>query len=332
MEITRELATIREISAIEEHGDADALEIAVIDGWKTVVKRGEFKPGDRCVYFEIDSLLPVKEEYEFLRRSCYNKRLDGFRIRTAKIRGRISQGLALPVPDEYQLLPVGSDLTDELGVTKYEKEPWRAPGHPNAPRESNWPSFIEKTDEPRVQNCVKLLRIYAGDSFYVTEKLDGSSATYFKKDGVLHVCSRNREIEEDDGSPYWEMAHKYSMHENLPEGYVFQGEIVGPKMNGNRLGMKDRDLYIFTVLNIEDGKRLWLVPSEIIATGCGLNFVPIIDCDYELPWNAFEIIDYATGKSELNPEKEREGVVLRKFDNPSVSFKAISNTYLLAED
>jgi RNA ligase (TIGR02306 family) len=120
-------ATIRKISKIEPIEGADAIECAKVDGWDLVVKKGEFKEGDLCVYFEIDSLLPNDPTYEFLGNPRYQ---DGdtkyHRLRTVKLRGQISQGLALPVDivsfqGETVTVEEGQDVTDILGVKKYEK-------------------------------------------------------------------------------------------------------------------------------------------------------------------------------------------------------------------
>jgi len=100
----RKLATIRKVNEIKPIEGADMIELAIVDGWQCVVKKGEFKPGDPGVYFEIDSYLPIEERYEFLRKSSYKKipdqlqgqRAEGFRLKTVKLRGQISQGLMLP--------------------------------------------------------------------------------------------------------------------------------------------------------------------------------------------------------------------------------------------
>ena len=98
MELKRKLATIREISKLSPIEGADLIELAHIDGWQCVVKKGDFKAGQYCVYFEIDSFLPIREEFEFLRKSCYKKLADGregFRLKTIRLKGQLSQGLAL---------------------------------------------------------------------------------------------------------------------------------------------------------------------------------------------------------------------------------------------
>lgn len=135
----RKLATIRKIDSILVHPNADLLELAIIGGWQCVVKKGEFKAGDLCVYFEIDSLLPVIPEFEFLRKSSYIKKDwlepyfengECFRLKTIRLRKEYSQGLIIPIPDEvinsYELYlgteeeSIGADVTEFFGVVKCE--------------------------------------------------------------------------------------------------------------------------------------------------------------------------------------------------------------------
>lgn len=86
----RQLATVREVSAIRPIEGADKIEVAQVDGWECVVQKGEFKVGDPIIYIEVDSVLPERPEFEFMR----NRK---FRVRTIKLRGQVSQGLVLPL-------------------------------------------------------------------------------------------------------------------------------------------------------------------------------------------------------------------------------------------
>lgn len=118
----RKLATVRTISQITPIQGADRIELAVVDGWKCVIKKGEFAVGDRVVYCEIDSFLPIRDEFEFLRSSSF-KRMDereGFRLRTVRLRGQISQGLLLSTSILEQSPELGDDVSDQLGIVKYE--------------------------------------------------------------------------------------------------------------------------------------------------------------------------------------------------------------------
>lgn len=119
----RELATIQVIKNLTPITGADRIELATILGWNVVVKKGEFEIGDLCVYFEIDSILPDREWSQFLK----DKTGKIGRLKTIKLKGQISQGLALPtsiLPKEYNGclvdIKVGKDVTETLEVKKWE--------------------------------------------------------------------------------------------------------------------------------------------------------------------------------------------------------------------
>ena len=187
MEKIRKLATIRRINEIRQIEGADNIELAIVDGWQVVVaKNVEHKVGDFIVYCEIDSFLPIKEEFEFLRKSSYRKssEAEGFRLRTAKMRGQISQGLILPISvlGSEISLEEGMDVTELLGIIKYEPP---IPAELSGKVKGMFPSFISKTDEIRAQNIPNEYKTYieSNDNFYITEKLDGSSATFYINNG-----------------------------------------------------------------------------------------------------------------------------------------------------
>src|SRR5574344_2940523 len=152
----RKLASVQIIRGIEPIEDADLIELAIINNWRVVVsKKDGYKLGEKVIYCEIDSFLPIREEFEFLRKSSYKKILDqeGFRLKTIRLRGQISQGLILPLSLLEGDYNEGDDVTDLLGITKYE-QPLDASLEGIA--KGLFPSFIEKIDEERVQNLTSL--------------------------------------------------------------------------------------------------------------------------------------------------------------------------------
>ena len=150
----RKLASIQRITHIEPIEGADKIELAHVLGWQCVVNKGQFKENDLAVYFEVDSFLPIKPEFEFLRSSSYKKTDlmgEGFRLRTMKFRGQISQGLLLPVSQFQPLLgdtEEGMDVTDKLEVKLWEIEERATTGGTVI---GNLPMDIPHTDETRVQ-------------------------------------------------------------------------------------------------------------------------------------------------------------------------------------
>jgi len=377
----RKLASIQRIDKVLPIEGADAIEIVMVNAWKVVSKKGEFKEGDLCVYFEIDSFLPMEKDFEFLRKSSYKKMgdLEGFRLRTIKLKGQVSQGLCLPLSilekedemkigiskqpwgDQLQLGPYddaivieeGADVTAYMCVSKYEPP---IPAELAGKVKGNFPGFIRKTDEERIQNMAKEYESMRDKHYYVTEKLDGSSATYYFRDGVFGVCSRNLELADpgvfepgtvvgDDGverskkeNTFWKVARELRIEEKLgtlEENYSIQGELIGEGIQGNPYKLKGHTVKIFNIFNIDTQEYLSLdgmvkFLEKVNVDSNPLELVPIIHYDYKLPHNISEILDKAEDKSALNKDTEREGIVIRNRDK-SISFKAISNKFLLKE-
>jgi RNA ligase (TIGR02306 family) len=341
----RKLATVRKIADIQKIEGADMIELAIVDGWKVVVaKNVGHKVGDMVIYCEIDSFLPIKEEFEFLRKSSYKKMGDqeGFRLKTIKLRGQVSQGLILPIsvlnPEGTNIYVdpfEGLDVTDMLGIIKYEPP---IPADLAGKVKGLFPSFIRKTDEERVQNLASEYELYRtqnklGMKFYVTEKLDGSSATFFFKDGVFGVCSRNLELIETEGNTFWKVARELKLEEllgTLENNICLQGELVGEGIQGNPYKLKGQTVRFFNAFNIDTQEYLGLTEFVTLVNGMKLETVPVLDTNFTLPETIEEMLKVAEDKSILNPSFDREGIVIRSADR-TISFKAISNKFLLNE-
>jgi RNA ligase (TIGR02306 family) len=340
----RKLATVRRIKEILPIEGADRIELAVVDGWKVVVAKDvQHKVGDLVIYCEIDSFLPIREEFEFLRKSSYKKMGDqeGFRLRTAKMKGQISQGLILPIfvlnpPDTniYVQPFEGLDVTEMLDIVKYEPP---IPANLAGKVKGLFPSFLIKTDEERVQNIAveySALCFQSKHQFYVTEKLDGSSATFYINNGEFGVCSRNLELLETENNSFWKVARELKLEENLralEKNICLQGELIGESIQGNPYGIKGQTVRFFSVYQIDSRTRLGIKDLEDICFMIGLQTVPILESNFLLPNTIEEMLQYAEGKSALNPKTEREGVVVRSLDG-TISFKAISNKFLLKNE
>jgi RNA ligase (TIGR02306 family) len=336
----RKLASVQRIKEILPIEGADAIELAIVNGWKVVVgKTVGHKVGDLAVYCEIDSFLPVKPEFEFLRKSSYKKMVDreGFRLKTIKLRGQVSQGLVLPIRElqlpNKDLLAEGMDVTTELGILKYEPP---IPAELAGKVKGLFPGFIPKTDEERVQNLTQDFEEWKKlpkGSFYTTEKLDGSSATYFFKDGEFGVCSRNLELLETEGNTFWRVSREMDLENKMKSlGYnvSFQGELVGEGIQGNPYKIKGQKVFFFNLFNIDKYEHSGLEEFEKTIKDLGLETVPVLETNFDLPGTIEDLLSYADAKSSLNPSFDREGVVIRSKDR-KISFKAISNKFLLNE-
>lgn len=326
----RKLVTIRRISEIHPIPDADLIERAKIDGWNVVVKKGEFRAEDLCIYGEIDSVFPAEDErFAFL---------EGKRLKTKKMRGVVSQGIAFPLSILGEVsVSEGDEVTEMLGVTKYEPPPPKA-----MEAKGEFPWFIPKTDAERVQNLVVELAEQVGKTAFATEKLDGSSITIFSRIGEtgceLGVCSRNLELKLEVENSFVSTVKRLAVIENLQEfcklnnrQLALQGELIGAGIQDNKYKLPITDIRFFNIFDIAEQKRVSANEFVQIIEHIGLNTVPILNESFILHENIEMYLQEAEGKSVLNNQTEREGIVFRTH-NGDFSFKAISNRFLLKNE
>lgn len=357
----RKLASVKTITDLQPIEGKDRIVLAAVDGWHVIVRKNEYEIGDQCVYIEIDSVLPEKPEFEFLRSK-------GFRIKTMKMGNVVSQGICFPM----SILPPGhykgdQDVTDIIGVKQYEgtmdTDPVASSSKPTAkypkflmrmkwfrklvlPKKAagEFPSFLSKTDETRIQNIPFILQDKE-TKWVATEKIDGQSGTFalvrhksklplFKDRFEFIVCSRNKRLPSPDNSSYWSVAEKYQI-ENVLKGMIgacdwiaIQGECIGPKIQKNKYEVSDYDLLVFNLIYPWGRMR-----STVARSACqhfGLKFVPIIETGITLPDTVDEVLAYAHGTSALH-DTLREGIVFRSEDGAK-SFKAVDPLFLLKYD
>ena len=342
----RKLASIQRIWKIEPIEGADRIELAHVLGWQCVVNKGQFKPMDLAVYFEVDSFLPMAPQFEFMRASSYkNSDIlgEGYRLRTMKFRGQISQGLLLPISD-FPAIPadaeLGTDVTDVLGVRKWEIEERITTGGTMI---GTLPPDIPHTDETRVQAEPELIGEFAGLEYYISTKMDGSSHSVGIDDNGFHVTGHNYEYRDDGKSPFYEYIKGIDLQPRM-EAYVaekglntltIQGELCAPGIQQNRLKLTRPAWYVFTVR--ENGKRVGL---QRMLEGCadlGLETVPIEETGTDLPAK-YRTVEALLERADGNYPKggKKEGIVIRTTEpvySPRIggplSMKVVSNKFLL---
>ena len=334
----RKLASIQQIQHIEAIEGADRIVKATVLGWSVVVLKDEFQVGDTCIYMEVDSFLPVTDErFEFLRASSYRNTDymgEGYRIRTARLRKQISQGVLMRTElfPEVAGLSVGEDVTSLLGIVKYEM-PEQNTGlgvvtggfHPAA----------HKTEELRIQSEPKLLQTLKGMAYYISTKMDGASMTISVDDGLVRVFNRNREIQDDDSSILWNFVHKHGLDlkmKALGGDFSIQGEFCGPGIQGNHLKLREFQLYLYST-NDALGKRGRLDDLMDISKTLGLEMVPIDEIGPSFNYTLEELLEMAKGRYASGIH--REGIVIRPLvpfeaeGMHALSFKVINNDFLL---
>lgn len=193
---TQGLAYIREVVEISPIPNAENIEVVKIMDWKVVSRKGELTIGDKVVYFEIDSLLPISNsKFSFLEpRGC--KEIDGqkyHRLKTVKLRGQISQGLIMKANDlNLGDKKVGTDVTSELNLKKYEIENNKSKQCRTIRPDGCFPTHIgfDKTDETRIQNAGYYIDQWKGKKVIASVKMDGTSSTYFYTKNVKYKNSK----------------------------------------------------------------------------------------------------------------------------------------------
>lgn len=352
------LASVQRIIDIKQIEGADAIETAYVLGWQVVVKKGEYQIGDLCCYIQIDTVVPEKEEFEFLRERR-------FRVKTIRLRKQISQGLIVPVPKGK--FKEGDDVTELLGVKKYEKpdnNPIERYEKPRAPKKwhkkvvylfkynflykafpnlrpklrSPFPThLVSITDEERIQNMPHVLKAYNGKAFVVSYKLDGSSITIIHNKvfgrSKFRICSRRFELHDKKNDWYRVFNDtnfklevlKLVNHFNTND-IIVQGEAIG-KFNGNHHNLEREQIRLFNIY--VNGKRLNQKDFLDVCLKLNIPHCPKYK-ETILNHSLEEILKESEIKDLINPKAEAEGLVWRCVED-NLSFKVINNKYLLNE-
>lgn len=341
----RQLASVQRVLGVNPVENSDNLDVVQVLGWKCVTKRGEFKEGDLVVYVEVDAILPEREEFEFMRSRHF--RVKTVKLRGQISQGLV---FPLSVLGEYRqlnsivdmdpggsvdfngidlyceanetsyLLSEGSDVTEILNIKKYEPE---VPSQLRGQIKGGFPSFLHKTDETRVQNLQSVLNEYQGTECYVTEKLDGSSMTVYLMNGEFGVCSRNIDLKETADNQFWKTARSLDLENRMKlvadlyhhrfklKNYALQGELIGPGIQGNKYNLNECKFMVFNVFDIDNDKYLDFKTVLEVLHFLNLLLVPIVDTHVTLHNNIDELVEFSKGKSFMNPNVHREGIVIR---------------------
>ena len=339
----RKLASIQKISNLSPIEGADRIEAAKILGWTVVVKKGEFQVGDSCVYFEIDSLLKPEPWNDFLQKK---KGTDPIRLRTIRLKGVLSQGLALS-PLMFNKLEglelfEGMDVTTILDVTKWEPATtFNAKDQPKG----NFPHYVPKTDTLRIQAYPNILTELYDLEVYGTIKVDGTSTTFYFKDGTFGACSRNLELKDVEGSKYWEMAKKYDIEAKLKaynistgKNIAIQCETYGPTIQKNPLDNKAVEIAVFDIWDIDNQK--YFDYFSMVSLCQDFN-IPMVKTVYLGRFNfesVEDVLHYADDLTYPNGSPA-EGIVFRPTVEAysyvlkgRMAIKAISNKFLMLHE
>ena len=329
------LAKVVKVQSIEPIKETNNLLLANIGGYNVIVnKNNNFEVNSLGVYFFLDAVLnPEQKEFAFL---------EGKPLKTKKLFGVLSQGLLMPMKICEGLtkeeLKEGVDVTTLLQVKKYihpaEMIDYKDMDSSRAPFPSNFP----KTDEQRVQEDVSLIQRLVGLYIVITRKEDGCSTSYYFLNGTFLICGRNNVLltSEKGVEHYFDMNKKYSVEEKMRKynkNMAIQGEIVGPKINGNKMDLKEKHFKVFNIYLIDEHRYACHDEVKQICSDLGLQTVPILfegkmdEKNLNLPY-FLEMANNLTYESVGKKVLPAEGIVVKTHDR-RISFKVISNVFLL---
>lgn len=338
--MNRKLTTIQLVGEVNPIPGAEFIEVVSVLGWHVVVRKGQFKTGDYCVFCEVDSVLTRAPWNEFLFKD--DKTL--FRVKTIRLRKQISQGICFSMdflqPGVYS---PGDDISELLGVVKYEEV---IPAHLSGKKVSKFPGFLFKTDETRIQTVPHILEKYKDKTFYVSEKLDGSSCALFLRDDKFGVCSRNFQIDKEDNNAFWKAVKEHNLEAKLRElskqleipNIAIQGELIGPGVQGNKYRLDNLNIYAFNLFNINGAIFIKLWDNQLLFNALGIKTVPLIETDKHLFNTVDEMVKFSENHSTLNPNIPMEGLIWRpevETRDPHLgrlSFKCLNPNFLLKYD
>ncbi len=359
---------IVEVCTIDEvmpHPNADRLELVRVKGWVCVTGKGNFKAGDHCVYVPIDSVL-CQELEDSLFPPDSKIKLHHHRVKTIKIRGHISQGMCIALPEVLRFLPnvvyVGDDVAVALGITKYEppRKELRTSQGKKIKRKEN-PHFKKFTDLENIKWFPTLFN--SMDMVQVTEKLHGTNfragwvpfvpRTWWQK--LKHMFgftpmyefvygSRNLQLQDQpnkklyyETNVYAKAVDLYDLRNTIPHGYVVYGEIVGPSIQpGYHYGLLNNDirLELFDIYNTVGTAAIpegYLDP-ELALSFCAMYGLPYVPVLYQGIYDLDKIKSLTVGDSILAPtQKVIEGVVVRAINGPRRILKVIGDAYALSK-
>lgn len=366
----RKLASIQKIEKVWEHSNADRLELARVLGWNVIVMVDEYKAGDLTIYIEIDSICPPEPWADFLIPRKYRIKTQKLRGELSQgicfplkiLEGKLS-------PKKIAKLKIGEDLTVVLNIRKYIPPHLRPRGKYYAQNSKSltlkqkivnfffkrrdsilrrrlaFPTkIVPKTKETRINNSPSILRNHEGDLVDITEKVDGMSMTAIRRKGKWKLYSRNWQVSNRMNGPEEVIKYKTAFNNSKMESrlkkYVgdiaIQGEVVGPTISssgkGNIYDFKEIMWYVFNVWDIDKQSYFNYFEYQIFCKKYGLLVCPKL-ASMRLLGTIEDMIEATKGRSRLNKNIHREGLVVRSRDfghgEWDFSFKAINPDYLL---
>lgn len=341
------IVDVTTIKSVEEHPNADRLDIVTVKGWRSIVPKGEFSKGDLVIFVPPDSILPP----EFIKRFDigYLKNKHG-RVGTVKLRGEYSEGIILENKDA---LAYGTNAAELYGITKWEPSVRKQGGGGRGAHRRHVKGFHRYTNIEHLKNypdviepgtSVVILEKIHGTNFragwvprYTTglvkylDKLLGRHYDYVVGSRRVAVNVKSRKHDFYGRNVYAAIAKRYELKERIPKAFVVYGEIYGPGIQDLTYGLNDIDVVFFDIMETATKEYLNYGTARKLFKTWGLPTVPLL---YSGLWDPDLVEQYSTGMSALNADTLREGCVIRPLWESRnsrigrVILKVVSQEYL----
>ncbi len=356
----RKLVTVRKITDIQSIEGADRIVEVWVDGWSVVCQKGIHTIGDTVLYFELDSFLPESDKRFESFMKFGTRTFDGVlghRIKTVRLKGVYSQGIIMPLSEFPEIgsesYNYDTDYSEAIGIVKWEAPQERGEGMGyQGDKKGDFPWFIRKSDQERIQNLYdKLTQTHKDKLFVGTLKMDGSSITvgyvvgerYDNKE--FFYCSRNQELKMPEvlSDPNYKLEEQgkffqgavnsdlfsksKELHELFGGYYAIQGELVGAGVQGNFEKFDTYQVFAYNIFDIEKQEYVDYKTFEIMAEAVKLQIVPkVYGANTVLIHELKDILEWSNLGKVLNADYI-EGIVYKQIDG-DCQFKVINNKYL----
>jgi RNA ligase (TIGR02306 family) len=307
------LATLQVIKEFVPIAGKDFIQLATFEncGFKAVVQKEIHSIGDLVLVVKYDTVLPQLEMFEFMRDSKFRVKTKSFSSDHGKL---FSQCIVLPLSAVEDHLGInefpyeeGEDLTEALGVKKYIA-PVRGTGSSfgKMSAKTTFPThLLSKTDEMNCQSKPATLQELQGLAYSITCKLDGSSMTCLinPENNEFEVCSRNTTLRFDESNSFWIIAQQYDIENILRnalaagKNYGIQMELVGPKIQGNKMCLETLDGFVFNIIDLDSRKRISFEEQFSFCLDNNLKHVPVIETGISFDLELDYLLDFASNMS-----------------------------------
>jgi RNA ligase (TIGR02306 family) len=324
------------IGKVEDHPDADRLELVEAWGYVCVVKKGQFKEGDLAAYIPPETVLPNEEKWSFIWKGNAFPKDRQRRIKASRLRGILSAGLIIEAPEGKV---EGDDLWDEIGCTHYEPPISNKGMGGGEQKPITGPPVPNSTKTYDVENGFRYHEaIEDGTQVLITEKIHGANARFLYYDGVMYAGSRKLWSSEGDNL-WWRIVDKYPMIRTMcehHEGWILYGEIYGC-VQSLKYGHTQDNPIDFAAFDVFNGNKYLDVEQKLqFFDEWDIPAVPIID---SIHYSFNDIGKYVSGPSMVNGATHiREGIVVTPFIETyhrkvgRLQLKFVSNEYLEGKD